>query len=477
MNKKILTAAAASYIPRIVLFLTGPIGFIVITKRFEVETLGAYNLILTTCNLATFVFTMGLQKYIGYAIPGSEGEHRYKTFFNVYFIELLLFLSCVFIFLYPGSSFIAKFTQFPLPSYWFWVGPALWVFFILEQRILLFFGMKKRVTLKVILGTVEQIVYTCGLIVLFFIGTTVWGVILSQVAAYIAVFLISLSFLNWNHLSRVRPDKEIIVDAFRYSMPLILVDASLKIMQAFDRFLISSFYSTEQVGLYAYAFNYMNMAYLFGSPLLWSVYPFFADAYRKKLPERNDLFKLQLSWTTTIAGFATLGLLAHSYFLIPLLSRPEYLKAGYSFMIFAIYPIVISVMYIYQQILLLDRETKFTGSHYLISAIINILLNLILVPRIGQLGAAISSLTAYTYLMIRFIIKCRGKMEDLQYKFLLRLFIGFIIWAGILYLIGIPGKNMPWLYLIGTMIIALPIAHILKLIDFNSLLNMFKKSD
>jgi len=469
LNRNHLTTALASYVPRILQFLMAPIAFIVITKRFSPETLGAFQLIEKACFLSIFFFTLSLNKYLGYTIPSAEQKERYKIFVSVLFAEVLLYIFFVVILLFPLSGWLAQKTHFPFSSHWFWLAPALWLIYLFEHRVLLFLGMKKRMKLKVFIGVFEEGIYSCGLILLYFIGTTLLRVIAAQLTSYIMTLLLALTFLNWKILTKSHPSLRVFQAAFHYSFPLILVDASMKIIQAFDNFLIAHYYSTAAVGFYSYAFNYFNTAYLLGSPLLWSLYPFFADAYLKKTAERDTLFRFQLTWTLTLSGFASIGLLAHRFFLVPLLSRAEYLKGGNAFVLFSFYPIIISIMYLYQQVLLLEKDTKYIGINFLCAALLNIFMNFILIPRFGFQGAAFASTLCFSLLMISFIHRCKIKKYDIRVSWIIRFVIGLSIWAGFLYLLRIPGQHVPMLYLILTMVAAIPIAVLMKLIDIKEL--------
>lgn len=472
MNRDVLSSAAISYLPRIIGFVTGAISFVVITKRFTTEQLGALQLIRTTCFVCVYVCTLGLQRYMVYAVPGVNRPRAYRTLSTVLLGELAMYAACVTLILYPLSGWLAGTLNFPLSSAWLWVAPALWLIYIFESRLLLFFGLLRRIKLKAILYSAEQLLYAGGLLVLFFVGPTIPRVIAFQLGAYLMILIVAFRFLERRPMMAGQPSWSLFTEGLRYSIPLILLDAGSRIIATSDRFMIAHFRNTAEVGLYGYAYGYIELAYLVGSPLLWSLYAYFADAYKRRQPERETLFGLQLKATLTICGFVSLGLLAHRGLLVPFLSRPDYLEAGWTYIVLAIFPIVMVTMFTFQQILLLERDTRFIGLNYLLAAVINIGLNWLLIPHFGHGGAAIGTVVTYTLLMVLTLWRCRGRIDSAHYRWLAWYVVALGIWAGLLYVGGIVGRQAPWAYLVISVLLALPLAHVLRLLDLRDIWRM-----
>lgn len=477
MNRTVFRSIAASYIPRLILFLTTPISFIVVTKSLSEESFGAYSLILTIANFCVFLFTFGLSKYLNYAVPGSELQTKYKVFFNITFIEFLGYILSVMVFLIPLKGFIAKLLNFHLNPNWIWAAPLLWGVYLIEQRILNFFGLKKRITLKVALGAIEQIIYVALLLIVFYYGVTIKRIIFSQVISFAVVIFISVRFFKMKYLTVERSiDKGIVFEALKYSLPLILVDASLKIMQSADRFIVSSFHTMKETGIYSYANGYIQWAYLIGSPLLWSLYPFFADAYRKNEKSKNELFYLQSSLTYVFAAGSASILIFDRNFIIPFISKPEYLASPFTYLIFLLYPIGIMAMYLYQQILMLEKDTKFIGKSYLYAALINVALNFILIPHFAGNGAALANVISFYFIGIMFFHRCRRYDIKLFGGWLIRFFGFWLAWSIYLYLSKGYVKSLTSLIILHTFTI-LPFLAVFKVIDFSYLFSMIRKKE
>ena len=73
------------------------------------------------------------------------------------------------------------------------------------------------------------------------------------------------------------------------------------------------------------------------------------------------------------------------------------------------------------QIIVLEKKTKITGIIWIIAAILNLGLNLIFVPYIGILGAAITTLIAYTFVFILTIYySFKYLMFDIDFGFIFK---------------------------------------------------------
>ena len=473
MNRDVIKSVAASYVPRFVEFLTGPVSFIVITKSLDRASYGSYHIILNMVCLSMPILTFGLAKYLHYAIPGEKIENQYRYFTNVLLTEVLLYVCAVMVILFPFRNYLARLLKFPLSPHWLWGAPLLWTGFIVEQRILLFLGLKKRLKLKALLSTIEQILYVLLLLGVFVWSVRVGRIVAARIISYFIILAISLFFLKKRHLARSRPDRALILDAVKYSMPLILVDTSLVVIQTIDRFMLSSIYSVNEVGLYSYGFQFLLMSYYLGSPLLWAMYPYFAESYRLKKKDKNRIFFFQFSLTLVICAITSSGLVADRGILVPLVSRKEYLEAGFTFNILLLYPVGISAMYMYQQILLLEKDTKIIGIIFAASAVGNIILNALLIPRYAEKGAALASIIAIWFMTAFFYNRCRRYDISLFNGWIARFLLFWVSWFGFLFLTRPLVTNVFRLCIIHTFAV-IPLLLLFRVLNFKDLFRMIK---
>ena len=167
---------------------------------------------------------------------------------------------------------------------------------------------------------------------------------------------------------------------------------------------------------------------------------------------------------------AAVGLSVLSNIIIQVLSTPEIAANGYFVTPFITASIVLFGIYsIIANILLINKKTQLIGSLWFFAAISNVVLNFILIPIIGILGAAISTLVAYT---IVFIISVFYSSKYIKFDFDLPFIGKSIISAFIMSLIIIKFYPSNVLYLL----IVIGVSSIIY-IAILTLLKGFKKDE
>jgi O-antigen/teichoic acid export membrane protein len=115
--------------------------------------------------------------------------------------------------------------------------------------------------------------------------------------------------------------------------------------------------------------------------------------------------------------------------LLTILSTPEIASQGYlitpfiavSFLLFGAYAV-------FAQILTLMKKTKIEGIVWTMAAILNLGLNLIFIPFIGILGAAITTLIAFTFAFILIThYSFKYLTFDIEFRFILKSIVASII--------------------------------------------------
>ena len=93
------------------------------------------------------------------------------------------------------------------------------------------------------------------------------------------------------------------------------------------------------------------------------------------------------------------GVLINLDWLVDLLANEAY-GQSMAYLLFAPYPALVALMYLGQQVLLLEKKTRLVSISYAAGLIANIGGNLLLIPALGIFGAIISTLTALVIIII-----------------------------------------------------------------------------
>lgn len=242
------------------------------------------------------------------------------------------------------------------------------------------------------------------------------GLLWSNTIANSVTALIVLMKLHLpQFISRKDLSKKTLVEMLRYSIPLVPNNLSWIIISLSDRLMLTWMIGTDANGLFSIAYKFPNIIY--------TCYGFFSTAWKEsaaKILKEDNKTQYYNSIYKDIKFFLkaiVLGLIAIMPFVFPLLVDSSYNEA-YKYI-----PIlVISIYYtnmsnFYGGIFTAFKNTKIMGSTTIVAAILNVIINLIFIPKFGIFAAAFSTLIsnviifAYRRYKLREYIKLKEKFN------------------------------------------------------------------
>lgn len=234
---------------------------------------------------------------------------------------------------------------------------------------------------------------TIALNIVFIVGFK-WGVngLLwsNTVANSITAIVVLIKLHLPQFISKKDLDKKTMSEMLRYSIPLVPNNLSWIIISLSDRLMLTWMIGANANGLYSIANKFPNIIYTF--------YGFFSTAWKEsaarilkeenKVEYYNSIYKDIKFFLKAIV----LGLIAIMPFAFPLLVDSSYNEA-YIY----IPALVISIYYtnmsnFYGGIFTAYKNTKIMGSTTVVAAIMNVVLNLVFIPRFGIWAATLSTL-------------------------------------------------------------------------------------
>ncbi|WP_405380787.1 polysaccharide biosynthesis C-terminal domain-containing protein [Maribacter sp. LLG6340-A2] len=183
---------------------------------------------------------------------------------------------------------------------------------------------------------------------------------------------------------------------FKFSLPLIIMAFWAWINNYFDRYAIEYFMTVKDVGLY-------NASYSLGSKLFLTLSPIFAVLLSPSVFKKNkiDVKKKITQKYALLYIIASIPILIIVYFfseeLGSLLLSNQY-KEGF-FVIFwtALTFFIFTLTQLVELIFYSEKKTSIILKGNLIGALINITLNIILIPKLNLIGACIASLVGFIF--------------------------------------------------------------------------------
>lgn len=204
-------------------------------------------------------------------------------------------------------------------------------------------------------------------------------------------------------------DKTLAKTLIKDSWPLILSSAASYIYLRIDQVMIGQIMDIKTVGLYAAAVKISEIIYFIPAIICTSLFPAIINAKETN----EELYKKRLHhlyWLMLISAFLISLLISLSAkWIINLLFGSAYYPAASILAIYTWSSIGLFLGTAINQYLMAENMTRFIFITNLIAMVINIVLNFILIPKIGMSGAAIATLVSYLIIPISAGLLIRNK--------------------------------------------------------------------
>lgn len=365
---------------------------------------------------------------------------KYRNEFIFLIVIILLFVSLfASITFYPIAIIISNSFDQEVPRNFVKLY-SLYVFLApFEAFIGTFLKLREKVKRSMITLIFKAIIGACvSIFLLVYKDYGILSMIIGLIVGNIIFILINIGQLK-NSL-KLPKSFSIIKEPLKYAFIQVPTGLGNTLIESADRFMLQIFTSTKSVGLYSFG-------YRFGS-IFNQIYtePFRLSARPKLLKMDNDKDAQKTFISMTSSHYLSLGLTAvlGAFFFadefISFITSSNNFHASSS-----VIPIIITAIIIHGFGSFFDWSTVLAGrgilrmNLYLGCAVTNVILNIILIPSLGFIGAALASLAAYLFWTLSCIfVGYRLYKWHPTYK----LHIQPLITAGLLLLIGVIAENI-----------------------------------
>jgi len=396
---------------KILTAVSGIILLPVLTRYLGAYGYGLWTNMRATLNVATMLLLLGLPPAVSRMFPSKSEKERGEDLFSMIFlISLIVLVFSSILYLYPdflaniifdGETFVVRFT-------------AIIIFVWSLDTLLLRSFQGFRELKKYAGGRVLTKYFEIGLaIFLVTRGHGLLGALTAVVVArtfllFILIIIFSKRFgLHRPTFSRLKGIKK---NYLNYGVPLILSSLTYWIISTSDRYLITYFLGVEDVGFYSPGYSIGRMVpFMLGQMILFVLVPSLSDFYDNGDTKKvRSVLGLAIKYSFIFSTPYLFGILLFHQEIVALFTTTEIATKG-SFI--AIYTALTGLSYIllrtFEIILNLVKKTKIIAITKTISASINIGGNIILIPFIGIVGAAITTLVSYSFIALTYIIITR----------------------------------------------------------------------
>jgi O-antigen/teichoic acid export membrane protein len=221
------------------------------------------------------------------------------------------------------------------------------------------------------------------------------------------VFIFTILFLN--RIAKYSIQWKYIKFTLNYGMPLIPHTISTLILAYFDRLMIQQLSTTVNTGLYSFAYNVgmlMNVVAM-ASSKAWQ--PIF---YQDYTDSKYQLIEKKAFNYTNYIYIAAIGLILFSKEIVIILADKKYYSALNLIPVIILGYVMVYLYTFYFQYASYRRKTVLISLSTLIAAVLNIVLNYLLIPRYGYFMAAYATLASYTLLLVLHYMNARYILKE-----------------------------------------------------------------
>jgi O-antigen/teichoic acid export membrane protein len=367
----------------------------ILTKNLSINDYGIWIQITTTIVLIPNIATLGLPyTFIRYFSAETNKKKIQEGFYSIAFISIIsTFIISILLLVFSKSIASAIFNN----NINIVLVLIIIIFFASINSLLInYFRTFQQMKIYSIFLLIQT--YTGVLVVSYFVinGSGIYEATLGLLISYLISFLIMIFFIISSIGFKI-PKFEKIREYLSFGLPTIPGNLSYWMVDSSDRYIIGLLLGTSFVGYYSPGYTLGNIIIMFLAPfslLLPSILPKYYD-------ENNiDMVKIFLNYSLKyfllIAIPSTFGLSLLSKPILMILTTPDIALNGYlitpfitfSTLLFGIYAII-------SNIVVLNKKTKIIGTVWVLAAFSNLLLNILIVPYFGIIGAAAVTLFAY----------------------------------------------------------------------------------
>ena len=413
-------------------------GFIllpILTKTLSTELYGIYVQIGVTSSLFTYFAMLGLTNAIIRFFAGEKDANKirvgfYSIFSLVFLINVLIIVIILFLSKPLAVTFFGGEEAIPFVRLLCFIIPSSALKAICIETFRASQQVKKYASFLVLQSILNVFLVSYAVLSGYsLLGALVAGIIVNTFSLFLGLIFI------YSQIGIGKPNLSVLKPYLAYSLPLLPAALSCWVVEISDRYIIAYFLGVASVGIYSPAYSLGYLLRMFMYPIATILHPTIFKLYEdNKIEELKRYLKYSLKVFLMFAIPSLFGLTVLSKSILLTLTTAEYASAYLVVPIAALGTIFYVCGGTISLILLILKRTKVMMWANVAGASINIVLNIILIPIIGILGAAISTLITFLYICVVYsILAFRAIPFDIDLKFLTKSVIStipmaFVVW-------------------------------------------------
>jgi len=421
---------------QLVIAVSGIIELSAITKLLGAESYGVWTQLIVTIGIIVPIAVLGLPYALVRFIAGEKNEKEIQDGFWSSFVLIVASSVLIFTILTPFSNTISR--LFGCNVTLIFILPFIITLECLNQLQFNVFRAFQEIKKYTLFTLTKNMLETVLIIFVVFLKYGILGAVLSLLIIRIIFFLV-MSLLIVKKIGFKFPKFLKTKEYLAFSLPSVCGSISFWVLQSSDKYFVGFLLGTLFVGYYAPAYTLGFCLTFFIAPLSFLLPPTLSKHHdENKLDEVKIYLKFSLKYFLAVAIPALFGLSALSKQLLTALSNLEIAQHSYYVIPFiASSTLLFGIYTIFGEVLSLKKKTIILGVVWFIAAILNIILNIILIPQFGILGAAIATLLGYLFATtVTCYYSCKEIQFEIDWKFISKSIISSVLMAVLIFKIN-----------------------------------------
>jgi len=432
--KDLLRYLPAQIVPAVV----GLFTILVVTRLFSPADYGNYVLVMATISILNIIVD-----WIGMSIirfyPACEQDGRLYEFYSTVIRYLFMSIATIVV-IFLGVIFVTK-PRLEAQLYSLMlIGTLILISTAIFDALQRLLQVKRLVGLYSIFSiwrSVSTLGFGIALVVIFGFGVDglLWGTVLSSAVAIPLLWRFSIGRMPWKSNNSIKLAKEMA----KYGFPLVIGNLAAWILSLSDRYVLQFFHGPQEVGIYSIGYTISEKSIV----LLTSLFMFASGPISMSVWEKEGVAKSQEFLTRLTRYYLIIclpivvGLSVLARPVINILTAPEYHQGFRIVPLVALGGFCLGLQQRFQTGLTFYKKTNRIMIGIIISGLLNLVLNLWLIPMYGYVAAATTTLVSYAFLLAMMVIVSRKYFVwEFPLKSLSKVVLASIIMGVIIYPIG-----------------------------------------
>ena len=387
-------------VANLLLNLSGIVLLPILTKNLSVSEYGIWVQVMVTIGLIPAIALIGLPYSMVRFLASMKDKKEIRD--TLYTISLIIFF----------AGLVASIAIFLLSGY---IASAIFnndAFAVRVLSLIVFVECLNNITVNYFRAlqqikrfaafTFLRVILNIVLVAYFVMaGYGIHGALFGLLITVTAAFL-STAIAIILDIGVTVPRFRNIRDYVAFGMPTVPGNLSSWVVSSIDRYVIGLMLSTAAVGYYSPGYTLGNMIGIFMNPVSFLLPAVLSKCYDEQdMAEVRTIMNYSMKYFLGVAVPSAFGLSLLSRPILTVLSTPEIASQGYLITPFtSLSAIFFGAYAVTAQVIVLEKKTKITGAIWIVAAILSLSLNLILVPHVGIIGAAVTNLLVFAFTFV-----------------------------------------------------------------------------